>query len=68
MQRQRRSEQVWSSSIDTPEILKVKNLGRACCFWAYTQMSRPILECFGAISYHFRRHLYAFNAGFRGRG
>src|SRR5271155_1048206 len=34
MQGKGRAEQVWSSSIDNPKILKVKNLGRACCFWA----------------------------------
>lgn len=51
-----------------PRNLKVKNSGRACCFWAYTQMSRPILECFGAISYLFRLSRRAFNAGNRSRG
>jgi hypothetical protein len=24
--------------------------------WASTQLSGPILECFGSISYHFRDH------------
>jgi hypothetical protein len=51
-----------------PRNLKGKNLGRACCFWACTQTSRSILECFGAISYHFRQTSHAFNAGNRARG
>src|SRR3984957_15335333 len=61
MQRQKRLKQVWSSSIDTPEILKSKFLGRACC-WAFTQMSAEILECFASISYLFRDTCSAFNA------
>src|SRR5580698_3829638 len=61
MQRQKRLKQVWSSSIDTPEILRIKFLGRACC-WAFTQMSAAILECFAAISYLFRETRSAFNA------
>jgi hypothetical protein len=32
MQRQRRLKQVWSSSINTPEIVRIKSLGRECCF------------------------------------
>jgi Xaa-Pro dipeptidase len=45
--------QVWSSSIDTPEILRRKSSGREL-FWAFTQMSRTILEGFASISYLFR--------------
>ena len=61
MQRQKRLKQVWSSSIDTPEILRIKFLGRACC-WAFTQMSIEILECFASISYLFRDTCSTFNA------
>jgi hypothetical protein len=45
-----------------PGNIWIKNVGRACCFWAYTQTSRPILECFGVFSYLFRRPVHAFNA------
>ena len=31
--------------------------------WASTQMSEPILEGFGSISYHFRDSWSAFNVG-----
>jgi hypothetical protein len=61
MRRQKRLEQVWSSSIDTPEILRIKILGRAC-FWAFTHMSAAILECFASFSYLFRDSRSAFNA------
>jgi hypothetical protein len=30
-------------------------------YWASTQLSGPILECFAPISYHFRQSLRAFN-------
>src|SRR3984957_3184660 len=61
MQRQKRLKQVWSSSIDTPEILRIKLLGRAF-YWAFTQMSAEILEGFASISYLFRDTCSAFNA------
>ena len=51
-----------------PRNFKGKKFRPSVLFWAYTQMSRPILECFGAISYLFRLHRYPFNAGFRRRG
>jgi hypothetical protein len=60
MLRQKRLKQVWSSSIDTPEILRVKFYGRAC-YWVFTQISAAILECFAAISYLFRATCSAFN-------
>ena len=37
-----------------PRNFKDKYLGRECCFWAFTQMSGPILECFASLSYLFR--------------
>jgi hypothetical protein len=37
-------------------------------FWAYTQMSRLILEGFGSFSYLFRECPRAFNVGNRRRG
>ena len=60
MLRQKRLKQVWSSSSDTPEILRVKFYGRAC-YWVFTQISAAILECFTAISYLFRATRSAFN-------
>jgi hypothetical protein len=60
MQRRKRLKQVWSSSIDTPEILRIKFLGRAF-YWAFTQMSAEILEGFASISYLFRETCSAFN-------
>jgi hypothetical protein len=51
-----------------PRNFKGKKFRPSVLFWAYTQMSRLILECFGAISYLFRLHGHPFNAGFRSRG
>jgi hypothetical protein len=44
-----------------PRNLRIKNLGRACCFWAGTQTSWPILECFGSFSYLFRERARTLN-------
>ena len=51
-----------------PRNFEGKKFRPSVLFLGYTQMSRSILECFGAISYLFRLHRHAFNAGFRGRG
>ncbi len=37
-------------------------------FWASTQVSEPILECFGSISYHFRDSEASLTAETRDRG
>jgi hypothetical protein len=51
-----------------PRKFKGKKFRPSVLFWAYTQMSRPILEGFGAFSYLFRQRHRAFNAGNRSRG
>jgi hypothetical protein len=52
-----------------PGNIKGKKIqAEQCCFWAYTQTSRAILECFGSISYLFRLPRRAFNAANRSRG
>jgi hypothetical protein len=37
-------------------------------YWAYTQISEPILEGFGSISYHFRDSEASLTSETRGRG
>jgi hypothetical protein len=51
-----------------PRNFKDKYLGRKCCFWAFTQMSEPILECFASLSYLFRVTSHAFNVLTAGQG
>jgi hypothetical protein len=51
-----------------PRNFKDKYVGRAYCFWAFTQMSEPILECFASLSYLFRVSSRAFNVPSAGRG
>jgi hypothetical protein len=51
-----------------PRNFKDKYLGRECCFWAFTQISLPILECFASLSYLFRVSSRAFNVRLACRG
>jgi hypothetical protein len=51
-----------------PRNLMIKRFRHACCLWASTQISRPILECFRSISYLFRHSWSAFNVGNHGLG
>jgi hypothetical protein len=44
-----------------PENLWIKKCRPSVLFWAYTQMSHSILECFGPFSYLFRQSVHAFN-------
>jgi hypothetical protein len=46
-----------------PRDFKDKYVGRACCFWAFTQMSEPILECFASLSYLFRASSHSLTFG-----
>jgi hypothetical protein len=51
-----------------PRKFKDKKFRPSVLFWADTQMSRAILECFGSISYLFRLRPRAFNVGNRSWG
>jgi hypothetical protein len=48
-----------------PRKFKDEKFRPSVLFWAYTQMSGPILECFGSFSYLFRECPRAFNVGNR---
>jgi hypothetical protein len=51
-----------------PRKFKDKKFRPSVLFWADTQMSRPILEGFGSISYLFRLRARAFNVENRSWG
>jgi hypothetical protein len=46
-----------------PRNFKDKYLGRDCCFWAFTQISQLILECFASLSYLFRVSSHSLTFG-----